>query len=216
MTIQRNYEHINEYLDELAGDVYSQPEDFGHTQMAIEVFDAWIAPLELDNVLDVGCGAEAFMERYFVNRGIAYAGISIGDDVVTAQAAHKNVFEMDMSFLTIVDDSINLVWARHVLEHSPFPLLTLMEWHRVSSHWLCLIMPNPEYFTDAGRNHYSVFSAHHIAWLLRRAGWKIVRHELVEQEFRFLCSKEPRISYEGYVAAPLSTAIHEYERETFG
>lgn len=212
---KRDYEHIDEYLEELAGDVYEQPTDEGHSQMAFEVLNNWIAPLDVATVIDIGCGADAFIEPFFKERNIYYAGVSIGNDAVTAKAAGKNVLNMDMSFLDFWDDVFDLVWARHVLEHSPMPLLTLMEWHRVSSHWLCLIMPNPDYFTAAGRNHYSVFSAHHIAWLLRRAGWKIIRHELVEQEFRFLCAKEPRIGYEGYAELPLSNAIHEYERDTF-
>lgn len=212
---QRDYEHIDEYLNELAGDVYPQPPDAWHTEAAMHVLNTWIAQLDLATVLDIGCGAEAFVEPFFKERNIYYAGVSLGDDYITARAADKEVYDMDMSFLDFWDDTYDLIWARHVLEHSPMPLLTLMEWHRVSSKYLCLIVPNPDYFTAAGRNHYSVFSARHIAWLLRRAGWKIVNYDPQEQEFRFLCRKEPRIGYEGYAELPLSTAIHEYERETF-
>lgn len=213
--MSRNYNHIDEYLNELAGDIYAQPADAWHSQMSLDILNRWIEGLPVRSVLDVGCGAEAIAEPFFSTRNIDYTGISLGGDVTTAQERGKNVLDMDMSFLSFDDNSFDLVWARHVLEHSPFPILSLMEWHRVSKTWLCLIMPNPNHFTYVGRNHYSVMETHHIVWLLRRAGWKVIMHEFIAEEFRFLCSKQDRISYEGYVAAPMDRELHEFERDTF-
>lgn len=211
----RDYTHIDEYLNELAGDVYAQPEDEWHTQMTYEVLNQWIAGLDIVSVLDVGCGATAISEPFFREHGVIYMGISLGEDVDTARKLGKNVFDADMSFVDLTEGIFDLVWARHVLEHSPMPLLTLMEWHRIARKWLCLIMPNPTHFTYVGRNHYSVMEPHHIVWLLRRAGWKVVQHQLLDMEFRFLCEKQPRISYEGYAEIPLSKQLHEFERDTF-
>lgn len=211
----RDYTHIDKYLNELAGDVYAQPFDDWHMQMSEDVLHQWIIGLGLESVIDIGCGATAISEPFFTENGIHYTGISLGEDAQTAQNFGKNVFDMDMSFLTFPDEVFDLVWARHVLEHSPMPVLTLMEWHRVARKWLCLIMPNPTHFTYVGRNHYSVMEPHHIVWLLRRAGWKIVQHQLLDMEFRFLCEKQPRISYEGYAEIPLSKQLHEFERDTF-
>lgn len=211
----RNYKNIDKYISELSIDVYAQPSDEGHLQMATDVFNKWVRDLGVLNLLDIGCGADAFLQPLVYSAKILYGGISLGNDVVTAQNFEKRILDMDMSFLTYNDDVFDLVWARHVLEHSPMPLLTLMEWHRVSNHYLCLIMPNPAHFTFVGRNHYSVMDVQQAAWLLRRAGWEIVKYESVEQELRFLCEKRERISYEGYVEAPLSGKVHDYERDTY-
>ena len=107
-----------------------------------------------------------------------------------------------------------IIFSRHYLEHSPFPLLTLMEWHRVSKKYLCLVLPNPEYFTYVGRNHYAVMGDKtQIRWLLRRAGWKIIKRKYTEFEYRYLCEKKERIGYEGWAEIPLPTYIYENDRD---
>ena len=209
----RDYSRIDKYLNELVSDVYSQPPDEGHLAMIQDVFDKWIYGMDCKSVLDIGCGSEAIAEPLFRTAGMWYTGISIGEDAVLAQSVGKNVLDMDMSFLEFDDESFDLVWCRHTLEHSPMPLLTLMEFHRVSKEWLCVIMPNPQYYTYSGRNHYYVAEAHQVAWLLRRAGWQPVKVELNQTEFRFLCVKQPRIGYEGYVEAPLPNTVYEFERD---
>ncbi len=200
----RDFSNINRYLDELSQDIYSQPEDDGHTEMIRDVFSKWTWMLAAESVLDVGCGAEQVAKKFFDELQVEYTGISLGEE---------NQIQMDMSFLDFEDESFELIWCRHVLEHSPMPLLTLMEFHRVSSGSLCLIMPNPSHFTFTGRNHYYVAERHQIAWLLRRAGWQIVEMEFTSEEFRFMCVKQPRISYEGYVSAPLDAKVYQFERD---
>ena len=209
----RDYRNIDRYLNELSSDIYSQPPDEGHTEMIRDVFEKWIYGMDCKNVLDIGCGATAVAEQFFKLTGMYYTGISLGEDAVSAQILDKNVYDMDMSFLDFEDESFDLVWCRHTLEHSPMPLLTLMEFHRVSREWLCLIMPNPHYYTYSGRNHYYVAEPHQVAWLLRRSGWQPVKVELNQTEFRFLCVKRPRVGYEGYVEAPLPNKVYEFERD---
>ena len=88
---------------------------------------------------------------------------------------------------------VRLIWyfPRHSLEHSPMPLLTLMEWHRVARQYLMLIVPNPDYYTYIGKNHYAVMDKQQLSWLLRRAGWRVVAKDFSEfTELRFLCNKE--------------------------
>jgi len=205
----RNWQHIESYLDELSQDVYSQPIDKGHTRMIRDVFAKWISSLGFNSVLDVGCGADAIAKEIF--GGKEYTGISLGEDAVLAQG--HNVLNMDMSFIDFPNGTFDLVWCRHTFEHSPMPLLTLMEFHRVAKNWLCLIVPNPKRYTYIGRNHYAVTEPRQLVWLLRRAGWKPEKIELNSEEFRFLCVKCPRISYEGYAEAPLNHKIYSFERD---
>ena len=208
----RDYTYIDKYYDELLGDVYAQPTDSGHTKLSNEVIREWIFPLHISSVLDVGAG-EGDAQILLEQKGIGYTGIAIGEDVVKGKKAGHNLVEGDFNFLSYT--GFDLVLSRHSLEHSPFPLITLMEWHRVSNHYLCLVLPNPLHYTYVGRNHYSVMEAHQAGWLLRRAGWKVKKFYLSKEEIWFLAEKVSRISYEGWAKTPLDGRVHELERDTY-
>jgi ubiquinone/menaquinone biosynthesis C-methylase UbiE len=165
------------------------------------------------NVLDIGCG-QGEAQRMFRSYGIRYSGVNVGDDFKIARSLGRNVFECDFNFLPkFWDNTFDLVWARHTLEHSPFPLLTLMEFHRVAKRWLCIILPNPDYFGWVGKNHYSVLPRQQARWLMRRAGWKVMWTEYTEYEFRFVCQKEPRIGSEGWAVSPVPNKVYEDDRD---
>lgn len=204
----KDYKYIDEYLNILVQDLYPQPSDDGHDMLLNQAMQEWEAYLlSVEKVLDVGCGEDVIAFPYFSRWGVEYLGVSLdGGDKV-------NTRKMDMSFLEFEDNSFGGIFARHVLEHSPMPLLTLMEWHRVSNKYLFLILPNPDHFGYIGRNHYSVMSHPQINWLLRRAGWKILEKSIVPEEFRFICEKMPLLSYEGYVEAPLDSKVYEKDRD---
>lgn len=182
--MNRNFKNINHYLNILLGDVYPQPVDEGHTRMAMEVFNKWIAPNKLGkSVLDVGCGDTAFMREPFESLGMEYTGIAI-------KATNPDILNMDFSFLEFGDNTFDLVFSRHALEHSPMPLLTLMEWYRVAKSFLCLILPDPEHYGWTGMNHYSVMNRDQAIWLAGRAGWRIIWEDMSEPtEIRMMFEK---------------------------
>jgi len=174
----RDYSRFDEFLDQLCQDIYPQPSDFGHTIYAKQAIDE-MCPTDIIDVLDVGCGV-GFCQEIFGQLGHQYTGITLGnDDYLEARKTGKNVYLGDMTYLPWNDNSFDLIFARHVLEHSPFPLLTLMEWRRVSKKYLLLVNPTPEFWSVAGRNHYSVLYKDQLWWLLKRAGWEIV----LDQDF---------------------------------
>ena len=74
------------------------------------------------------------------------------------------------------------MFARHALEHSPFPILSLMEWHRVSKQHLVIVNPNPDYWGWAGRNHYAVANLTQLKFYLERAGWLLVKDQVDKYE----------------------------------
>jgi ubiquinone/menaquinone biosynthesis C-methylase UbiE len=83
---------------------------------------------------------------------------------------------MDQSFLDFEDDSFDLVWARHVIEHSFMPLYTLTEFKRVLRPGAILYMEVPAPDTllhEQNPNHYSVLGK--VMWtsLLERVGFTI-------------------------------------------
>lgn len=190
----RNYLFFDRYLDELQQDIYEQAEDVGHTEMAKDIINKWMPLLpDVKTVVDMGCGT-AFCSKFFFEYNVGYSGI----DKLDYPTLY--VTTGDFTFSNIHDEVFDLVFSRHSLEHSPFPLITLMEWHRIAKKYLMLVVPNPSYYTYVGRNHYSVLNIRQCRWLLRRAGWQIIERDYSEHtELRFLCKKLPRLGYEGYV-----------------
>ena len=207
----RDYSRFDGYYNELITDIYGQPSDEGHLRDMKSIITRWVLPLGISSVLDVGCG-EGTASIFFKEADISYTGIAIGEDVEKAVSAGRNVFEQDFNFINS-DATYDLIFSRHSLEHSPFPLITLMDWHRISNKWLCVVLPNPDYYKYIGRNHYSVLNQHRAAWLLRRAGWKMNKFFMNKEEIWFLCVKKPRISYEGWTKTPLDERVYEFERD---
>lgn len=174
----RNWKNIDMYLTKLAEDIYPQPEDPGHTRLAEKVINQWMSRMtSCTSVLDLGCGT-GFCQPMFEKWDVAYRGICLGQDYVVAKELDRNVNKMDFHFLEFPDESYDLLFARHSLEHSPMPLLALMEWARVSRSWLGLVLPAPEWYTYVGLNHYSVMNIDQITNLLNRAGWRIIWKEM--------------------------------------
>jgi SAM-dependent methyltransferase len=192
MSMRRDYSQLDIYLNELMEDAYPQPPDKGHTQMLREVFHNWIVNVNpCKNVLDVGCGAVCIAEPFFKKLDIEYTGITLGKEYTQAKFEGHNVLNMDMTFLEFPEGSFDLIWARHVVEHSPMPVITLMDFHRVSRNWLCLILPKPEFFGRTGLNHYSVLYSDQWEFLLNRAGWKPIWNDHSNvQEYRFFCERK--------------------------
>jgi SAM-dependent methyltransferase len=192
MEMNRDFFNLNYYLNKLLLDVYPQPPDAGTTALIKDVMDKWIVNMTTcKSVLDIGCGATAVAEQFFTPLGMEYTGIALGEDAVNAQSLGYNVKIMDMSFLEFEDGSFDLIFARHVLEHSPMPLLTLMEWSRVARHWLCVIVPKASHFGRTGMNHYSVLEEDHWLWLMDRAGWRPMWEDhFHEQEMRFMMERK--------------------------
>ena len=186
----RDYNYFEIYLNTLVDDIYEQPVDEGHTRMALNVIDNWIPKLVgCKSVVDMGCGQIA-PQGAFEQYGLSYLGISIGRDVVEAVKAGKSVINEDMTFTKLDSESFDLVYSRHSLEHSPFPLLTLMEWHRIAKHWLCLVLPSPAHYGWVGKNHYGVMNFDQAKSFLERAGWNIIWSDTSEPtEIRLMCEK---------------------------
>lgn len=204
----RDYSRIDSYLDKLRKQIYEQPEDPLHTAWAKEAID-WFILLTKNvySVIDMGCGT-GFCQPFFKAKGISYLGICLGEDAVVARNNGRNVLEMDFSFtLSRFGNNCDLVFSRHSLEHSPFPLLTLMEWHLVTKDYLALVLPAHEHWGFRGRNHYFVLNPLQWENLFEVAGFEIVAQNIkkyqmsplegvgeVEIEYWYLLRKVKNVS----------------------
>jgi ubiquinone/menaquinone biosynthesis C-methylase UbiE len=132
------------------------------------------------------------------------SGVTLGDDYDVCRSKGLAVKFADMSFLPYEARSFDLIFARHVLEHSPMPLLTLMEWRRVSRKWLILVVPSLATFEWYGQNHYYVLLAQQWTGLIERAGWEIVWSEDSADEFehRFCCEVSDVRNPQGFKTHP--------------
>lgn len=180
----RDYTRIDSYLDKLIDDIYPQPEGGdAHGELAKKAIDRWMSHMPTcKSVLDVGCG-EGFCQPLFEWWDVVYEGVALGDDVSHAQEKGRNVKKMDFTFLDYPDASFDLVFSRHSLEHSPMPVITLMEWARVSRGWLGVILPAPEWYTYRGLNHYSVANSEQIVAWADTAGWKVMWCDVDYRQF---------------------------------
>jgi SAM-dependent methyltransferase len=213
--VSRDYSRFDGYVNRLTQDVYAQPPDEGHLLWGLQAIHTLFSiPQRCKTVLDIGCGQGQF-KGALEWMGLAWTGVNIGEDYAIAKAAGLNVEQADMTFLPFADASFDLVFARHVLEHSPFPVITLMEWRRVCSGWMALVLPAPAFWKVRGRNHYSVLPKENWLWLLERAGWHPL-HEYtmttddevflrawqaalppepgVDVEYRFLCERTEEVT----------------------
>ena len=190
--MKRDYNNLDLYLDRLLPDIYPQPPDAGHLRWANQVFKHWVVSLRhVSSVLDAGCGDTAFMKSKFEGMGWEYTGIAL-------QTNNPVIVNLDFTFTECADKEFDLVWARHSLEHSPMPIITLMEWERISSRYLILVVPRPT--TDlsyVGRNHYSVTNKEQLKFWLGLSGWKILQDDDTEiTEMRFLCGKKSTLGWQ--------------------
>lgn len=192
--MNRDYTHFNTYLNELIGDIYEQPIDKGHSQATHEVLDNWLPKLVgCRSVVDMGCGQIA-PQSIFESYGIDYTGVAIGKDYTVARDSGKNVRMMDMTFTDFPHNSFDMVYSRHSLEHSPFPLLTMMEWHRIAKSWMLVVLPSPQHHKWTGINHYGVMNDEQFRFFLDRSGWKLIWDDFSHpEEYRYLCEKVKRI-----------------------
>lgn len=184
----RDYRRYDRFLDRLAGDVYPAPPSEPSTTITRTVIerllkDGVIGPAMA--VLDVGCGQGVALEL-FRAAGLDAVGIALGADADRCRERGFTVYDLDQNSLPFDDEAFDFLWCRHVLEHSPAPLFTLSEYHRLTrpGRYAYVEVPAPD--TSArhqeNANHYSVFG--HSAWmsLFARAGFQIARNQTINFE----------------------------------
>ena len=157
-----------------------------HSAIARTVWDKvkpFFSPLSGKTVLDIGC-ANGFAQEMFTKDGIDradYTGITCSEADARECGARgiPNILQLDMHDLWVLQDEaerFDLVWARHVMEHTPVPLFVLQEIKRIlrpGTGKLYVEVPAPDtacrHTTNV--NHFSCFGREGWEGLFSKAGF---------------------------------------------
>lgn len=152
----------------------------------------YIEPLNLPKdavILDIACGPGYFLDAM---KNLGYTnvtGITLSpEDIETCKKKGHTVKQHDMSFLPqkngFIDESVDLIFCRQALEHSPYPLFSLMEYNRLLKQPGFLYVETPAIDTDRKHefysNHYSVFGTTQLGALLQKTGFNIRQFNVLD------------------------------------
>jgi SAM-dependent methyltransferase len=163
--------------------IYDEGESGFHKQLTEEVVKKYIDPLEMPkdaHILDLGCGPGYFLDEMKTRGYTNTVGVTLSPgDIKLCEEKGHTVKKYDLSFLPqsdgYTDESVDFIFLRHALEHSPFPMITLIEYNRVlrQGGMLYIEVPQPDCDRrhELNPNHYSIFGASMLAALLDRAGF---------------------------------------------
>jgi len=173
----------NEWL--YTAHIYDEGDSQFHRQLTKQVVETYVDPLNLPkdaHILDLGCGPGYFLdemkERQFTNvHGVT---LSPGDIAICEGKGHP-IKKYDLSFLPqkdgYYDESVDFIFLRHALEHSPYPIFSLMEYNRVLKQnakiYIEVPAPDCDRKHEFNPNHYSILGANQLAALLQRTGFNI-------------------------------------------
>lgn len=156
-----------------------------HSVLTKQVVETYIDPLELPkdaHILDLGCGPGYFLdemkERGYTN--VTGVTLSPGDQENCRNKGHT-IKGYDLSFLPqkdgYYDESVDFIFLRHALEHSPYPIFSLMEYNRVlkqgAKMYIEVPAPDCDRKHEFNLNHYSIMGHNQLAALLVRCGFDI-------------------------------------------
>lgn len=162
--------------------VYSEPDTNIHMMVMDHMIPKIVSEYNLDesmHILDVGCGRGYGMQKFAELGCSNISGLTLSkEDANAARERGFNVVEDDMSFQSAKDNTYNVLFARHSLEHSPYPLLTLLEFYRILNDdgLVYIEMPSPKCDRPLEEydNHYSIMGPRQWTALMKRAGFTVV------------------------------------------
>jgi len=165
--------------------VYDEGDSQYHKQLTGQVVTSYIDPLNLPkdaHILDLGCGPGYFLDEMQTRGYTNVTGVTLspGDIKLCEDKGHR-IKKYDLSFLPqkdgYHDESVDFIFLRHALEHSPFPIFSLVEYNRVlkqgSKIYIEVPAPDCDRKHEWNLNHYSILGANQLIALLQRTGFTI-------------------------------------------
>jgi ubiquinone/menaquinone biosynthesis C-methylase UbiE len=174
-----------------------------HKGLTEQVVKQYIDPLNIPKdakILDLGCGPGYFLDEMKKREYTDLTGVTLspGDIKVCEDKGHT-IKKYDLSFLPqsegYYDESVDFLFLRHALEHSPYPIFSLMEYNRVLKQFgkIYIEVPQPgcERRHEQNLNHYSILGQDQLAALIVRTGFNIDRFENFEFDIEFPNPEDP-------------------------
>jgi len=173
----------NEWL--YTAHIYDEGDSDFHKQLTTEVTKNYIDPLNLAKdakILDLGCGPGYFLDEMKSRGYTDLTGVTLSPgDVKICEDKGHTIKKYDLSFIPqkdgYYDESVDFIFLRHALEHSPYPIFSLMEYNRLLKQggkiYIEVPAPDCERQHEWNLNHYSILGQRQLAALLHRTGFKI-------------------------------------------
>ena len=161
-----DYTKFQDFEQRALSTVYAEVAGGFHDDLIPELTKHFMPQLEVplnSRILDIGCGPGVYIRAA---RDLGYhdvTGVTLSDkDLQACTSQGFRTVLASMTDLPLPDGSIDFIWCRHALEHSPYPLFTLFEFHRVLSPGsrAFIEVPAPDnertYMHEFNPNHYSI------------------------------------------------------------
>lgn len=182
----------NEWL--YTAHIYDEGNSQMHQNLTSQVVKQYIDPLNLSKdskILDLGCGPGYFLDEMKTRGYTDVTGVTLspGDIKICEDKGHI-IKKYDLSFIPqkdgYYDESVDFIFLRHALEHSPYPIFSLMEYNRIlkqgSKIYIEVPAPDCERKHEWNPNHYSILGEQQLGALLVRTGFNIDKFENLEFE----------------------------------
>jgi len=173
----------NEWL--YTAHIHDEGDSQFHKVLTTQIVETYIDPLNLAKdatILDLGCGPGYFLDEMSTRGYTNLTGVTLspGDQELCRSKGHT-IKGYDLSFLPqqdgYYDESVDFIFLRHALEHSPYPIFSLMEYNRIlkqgSKIYIEVPAPDCERQHEFNLNHYSIFGSTQLSALLSRCGFNI-------------------------------------------
>lgn len=180
----------NEWL--YTAHIHDEGDSQMHKVLTEQTVATYVDPLELPkdaHILDLGCGPGYFLDE-MKNRGYTnVTGVTLSPgDIKTCEDKGHVIKKYDLSFLPqkdgYYDESVDFIFIRQALEHSPYPIFSLMEYNRVlkqgSKIYIEVPAPDCERRHEYNLNHYSIMGANQLGALLMRTGFDVIHFNNLE------------------------------------
>lgn len=173
----------NEWL--YANHIYSEGDTEFHKNLTRDMIVQYIDPLNLPKdaiILDLGCGPGYFLDEMKARGYTNLTGVTLSpEDVKICEDKGHTIKQYDLSFIPQkdgwYDESVDFIFLRHALEHSPYPIFSLMEYNRLLKQggkiYIEVPAPDCDRKHEFNLNHYSIFGYNQLAALIHRTGFKI-------------------------------------------
>ncbi len=180
----------NEYL--YSAHIYDEGESQFHQQLTSQVVETYFDPLELPKdsiILDLGCGPGYFLDEMKKREYTNVVGVTLSPgDVSLCESKGHTIKKYDLSFIPqsdgYYDESVDFIFLRHALEHSPYPIISLMEYNRLlkqgSKIYIEVPAPDCERKHENNLNHYSILGSSQLLALLVRAGFDVDKFDKID------------------------------------